>query len=183
MRLIIIATAIWALFFVLIAAAPFIHTLQNSQQPPPFVPITKLDEYEMWKLIQNHRKSLGLQPFIEDERLCKIAEERAKEITTEFSHDAFVRKIEGRYYTFIPRGSGIAENLLYTDVSEAWGFGLWLNSPTHRKYIEGSWKYSCLRCSGIYCQQTFSSFDGKDHSAPPTTSEAKFLRGVLCCRV
>lgn len=120
---------------------------------------TPINQKELWEIIQRYRMDIGKPVFIEDPRLCALADERVQEIKIEFKH----RLTESKYNTEYSKSEILLGCEFYCNSFIA--LDTWLNSPPHKSAIDGDWKYSCLRCSSGYCVQIFSSFDNADHSA------------------
>jgi len=104
-------------------------------------------------LINNYRKKISLPPFEKEENLCKIAKDRGPEINNEiFVTGNFHEGIRERNFPYF-----VTENLIYQD-NEQDALNWWLNSPIHKRAIEGNSKYSCGECFGLVCSQLFTSY-------------------------
>ncbi|CAN5198560.1 hypothetical protein BH09PAT2_BH09PAT2_03130 [soil metagenome] len=128
---------------------PIISTTPPSTTPPA----NSLSADKLFTLINDHRKSLNLEPLEKNEELCKLAQSRAPELNDEIFVNHNVHA--GLYSRNIPYW--ITENMASYPTEERimqW----WLNSYIHRKAIEGSNKYTCGACSGNSCAQLFTSF-------------------------
>lgn len=137
-----------------VAVTPTIE--QPTLTPTP----SDINAVQLTKDINAYRKGMGLQPFIEDPRLCDIAQKRAIEQNTlgYLDHHAGILKFYTGEYVFSENDVGPAR-----DVNGA--YTSWFHSPPHRSAIEGTWKYACLRTKGGFAVQIFSSFDQVNHNA------------------
>lgn len=111
-----------------------------------------LDPETLLNLSNTHRISLGLIPFEKNDKLCQIAAERSPEVYNEIF-------ITGRFHEgFRARNLDhkIAENIIFNK-TETGAFNWWLSSAVHKNTIEGSYKYSCVACTGNTCVQLFSN--------------------------
>lgn len=115
----------------------------------PKTKLTNLSSDKLWLLIQGWRKSQNLTEFIQDERLCDIANKRSVEIQTTYSHDKFISDYSN--YKF-----QLQENI-NTCTDEQMCLDKWLNSPPHKKTLQ-KWSYSCVKCNNWHCVQIFSNF-------------------------
>lgn len=122
-------------------------TPSNSNERP-----TSLDEKRIFELVNEYRKKIGLEPFNFDETLYKIAQSRAPEIAGEL----YGRRLHAGFFKrdlpFLA-----TENLIYVG-SEEGAVNWWLHSPTHRKSIQGDYKYSAVACWGVGCTQIFTNY-------------------------
>lgn len=120
--------------------------------------IHNLDSDKLWSLVQSWRQSQGLKPYTEDQKLCPIAQIRAQEIQTDFSHNQFHRRFDNSSFA-------ISENLIrkyapaYTITDEQDGLRAWLESPSHLDNLKKPYLFSCLRCINNFCAQEFSNFN------------------------
>lgn len=116
-----------------------------------------LDNNLIFNLINDHRTQMGLPAFQKDDALCTLAKTRSVELHGEL--------FEGKGYLH----SGLYNrNLPYWITEDAkWGSNeagtvkWWLNSPIHRRAIEGNYTYSCGACTGSQCSQLFTSYTPK----------------------
>ena len=115
-----------------------------------------INEEKLWSLIQDWRVKNNLEPYIEDQRLCDIAKKRAPEIQNEIdsstTHSGFLTKFKNYPYK-------ISENVIAYAKDESDALNWWLSSSSHRKALEYSWSYSCVKCFNNFCSQIFSSFE------------------------
>ncbi len=114
-----------------------------------------LDSDKIFNLINEYRKFRGLAPFEKDDKVCSLAATRSIEIPAEIRNG---RLHAGLYNRALPYW--IFENAKYgsnEDGTVAW----WLASPIHHESIVGDYKYSCVKCTGSYCSELFTSFESK----------------------
>jgi hypothetical protein len=118
-----------------------------TQVPAP-TPIM-LSDRALWSLIQEWRTSEGRNPYIEDQRLCVIADDR---VDDPYTHDGFYEKYNNYPYV-------LQENLSDGHPNEKSALTGWLDSPGHAETLRKPYKASCVRCLGDYCVQIFSNLD------------------------
>ncbi len=129
-------------------ATPTMAPLESKIAPDDAV----LDSEKIFSLVNQYRSTRGLAPFEQDSQVCSLAETRSREIVGEISSGILH---SGLYNRGLPYW--IWENAKYGSNEEgtvAW----WLASPIHHQSIVGDYKYSCVKCSGSYCAQLFTSF-------------------------
>lgn len=144
-------------------------TLNPIQKAPlDMVPADgqNLDTGLIFDLINAHRASIGKAPFQKEEALCSLASARSTELSLEFSNGTLH---SGLYNRKLPYW--ITENAKWGS-NESGTVKWWLNSPIHRRAIEGDYTYSCGACQGSKCAQLFTSFTPKGYSVStrPTIS-------------
>lgn len=112
-----------------------------------------LNSETLFNLTNDYRTRIGLSPLQREEKVCEIVKERVNEIHNEI----FVTgRLHGGFYAKnLPYFA--TENLIYAQTEEK-ALNWWLNSPIHKAAISGSYKYSCLECSGNSCSQVFTSY-------------------------
>lgn len=117
----------------------------------------------LWTHIQDYKTSQGVQPYIQDQKLCKIAEKRLVQVRLDFDHADFANKEAQEFLT----NSGaihVAENLatfgfINTEPKEINQLNAWLNSPKHRETLDNArYTHSCLRCNQAYCVHLFADY-------------------------
>lgn len=118
-----------------------------------------LDSNLLFDLINSHRSQLNLPPFQKEDRICQIAEGRAPQLEHEIfggggMHSGF-RALNLPYWA--------TENMIHQPNEQA-ALNWWLNSPIHRRAIEGDYTYSCGACQGNNCAQIFTNFTPKSSS-------------------
>ncbi len=95
----------------------------------------------LWGLIAKHRKNKKLPQLQIDNRLCRFANKRAKEISSNFSHDGFHTR---HLFEWCPECFEMGENLSRGFKNENQIFQAWLNSKTHREILEGKYNIGCI---------------------------------------
>lgn len=136
------------------------------QAPVDMVPAdgVTLDSNLIFDLINAHRASIGKSAFQKDDALCSLAATRSTELSGEFANGTLH---SGLYNRKLPYW--ITENAKWGS-NEAGTVKWWLNSPIHRRAIEGDYTYSCGSCQGSKCAQLFTSYTPKGGVAPaPST--------------
>ncbi len=131
---------------------------KSSPTPSPVAFVKKLaaNAEKLFQQINDHRKTLGLTPFEKEERICKIAEDRAPQIHDEVFKEGPIHK--GFKALNLPYWA--TENAAAYESLEQ-NLKFWLSDSIHKKAIEGDSKYSCIACSGTSCSQIFTSFTPK----------------------
>lgn len=137
----------------------------QTQAPMDMIPADAqdLNSEMILELINAHRASIGKAPFQKDEALCSLAKTRSYELQGElFEGKGYLHS--GLYNRNLPYW--ITENAKWGS-NEAGTVRWWLNSPIHRKAIEGDYSYSCGACSGSKCSQLFTSYTPKATAVAP----------------
>ena len=114
-----------------------------------------LDSDKVFGLVNQYRASRGLVPFEKDDKVCELATTRSNEIIGEIGSGVLH---SGLYNRNLPYW--IWENAKYGSNEEgtvAW----WISSPIHHQSMVGDYKFSCVKCTGSYCAQLFTSFAPK----------------------
>lgn len=119
-------------------------------EPTPAYQQKQLSAVKLWSLIQDWRVSQGLQPYIKDQRLCKIAEDRVDD-GVDF-HKGFIEKYNNSNYPY-----AMQENQTGAASHED-ALDRWLNSPPHRATLEKPYTHSCVAVQRDWAVQIFSSF-------------------------
>lgn len=135
-----------------------IEVKETRSPEPSSIPVAELGSSNADKLFQmanEHRSKLGKGAFEKDDRLCKIAEERAPQVDGELSsgtlHKGF-KTLNLPYWA--------TENIAaYQTIEE--DFKFWIADYIHRIAIEGDHKYSCVACVSASCSQIFTNFVSK----------------------
>lgn len=146
----------------------------SPSRAPIYFESKDIDEDVLWNLVNKHRSLLGLEAFTKDEHLCEIARERAPEIKLEYDspHKGFLERYNGLPFVLAENGTG-------GDNPED-ALNRWINSPSHRAALNGSWTYSCIACAGHDCVQIFTSYDTLDHNSPVDLPRPKCLPKYTC---
>ena len=109
----------------------------------------------LFTMTNDHRSKIGKPAFEKEERLCKIAEQRAPQVNGELASGALhkgFKELNLPYWA--------TENIAaYMTMKE--NFNFLVTDYIHRKAIESDHKYSCTACVGTSCSQIFSSFVSK----------------------
>lgn len=118
------------------------HTLTPTQTPTPKPRV--LDGGRIFNLVNEYRASLGLSTLLWYHPLCEYAKERSLEIEQDFSHEEFAKDAtSGGLLAVCPECEGFAENLAYGFQTEQSALQGWINSPGHKKILEGDWNVAC----------------------------------------
>lgn len=125
------------LFIIAISLVAF----SSPQEVEVYIPRV-LDEDKLFAVVQGYAGH-----YEKDEVSCKAADKRIKEIQENYSHDGF--------YDAHPGDGTFGENLLRGATSEENALEMWLASPLHKRNLDAPYPYSCIRCEGYYCVQTF----------------------------
>ncbi|HVT01514.1 MAG TPA: CAP domain-containing protein [Patescibacteria group bacterium] len=142
------------------AVLPTMPPLQNQYASDSAV----LDSDKIFNLINQFRSSIGLTPFQKDDKVCELAQTRSTEIPAEIGNGTLH---SGLYNRNLPYW--IWENAKYGSNEEgtvAW----WLASPIHHESIVGNYQYSCVKCTGSYCSELFTSYEPKITTIPASPS-------------
>jgi uncharacterized protein YkwD len=123
--------------------------------PTPVPVVTTSMADQLFSMVNTYRQSKGLPAFIQDDRVCSLANARATEIAAEMAAGTLH---SGMYARNLPYWN--TENAAAYGSAEA-DFNWWLGDGIHRQAIESSKTYSCTACSGNYCVQEFTSFQPK----------------------
>ncbi len=116
---------------------------------------TKINEKELFSLIQEFRYENNLTPYMKSKIMCEYASIRLAEIRTDFSHDGFKNMKHPPCTTEI---CNMGENLARGQNSEQELLTAWLNSPSHAENLYRDYKYSCIRTDGVYTVHFFGTF-------------------------
>lgn len=135
--------------------------LTEARDMIPQVGVT-VDSNAIFDLINSHRASIGKPAFLKDEALCSLAQARSIELTGEFANGTLH---SGLYNRALPYW--ITEDAKWGS-NESGTVRWWLNSPIHRRAIEGDYIYSCGACNGSQCAQLFTSYTPKQYVPTPT---------------
>jgi len=126
----------------------------SSPSPSP-IALTSSNADLLFQMTNDYRTKMGKPAFEKEERLCKIAEQRAPDVKPELVsgtlHKGF-KDLNLPYWA--------TENIAaYQTMQE--NFNFLSTDYIHRKAIESDAKYSCTACVGTSCSQIFSSFLSK----------------------
>ena len=102
---------------------------------------TKIIETQILNLINHHRISIGLNELETLPIIKAVAYKHNIEMieANKLSHNGFVERAE--YLIYTTSSSNVAENLAYNYTTANSVFIAWMNSPGHRKNIEGDFTH------------------------------------------
>lgn len=87
---------------------------------------------EVFRLVNQERAKAGKSALTLDSNLCRIADARAKEISTNYSHegfDAYRAELYPSYHNYV------GENITFGAINPARAINKWMNSSKHRSNI------------------------------------------------
>jgi len=93
------------------------------------------------ELVNKHRTGMGLGPLKTNDDIAAAAEKHSRNVAAKkipFGHDGFDGRMAG-LRSKIKRTSGWAENVAYGAETAEQAVEMWLNSPGHKKNIEGKY--------------------------------------------
>lgn len=137
---------------------------ENLEKPQPSERITyrPFSQQILWTHIQDYKTTNGLQPYIQDQKLCEYAETRLKELPKQFSHDGFRASIRAFRTTnnYATAGENLARfSYASREPNELDQLNSWLKSPTHKENLDNpTYTLSCLRCNQNYCVHIFAGY-------------------------
>lgn len=131
--------------------------------PSPTNSKVNLSAEKLTELVNEWRVSQGFQPYVQDERLCEVARDRADD--GDDDHQGF----RDKYYSY---PYVLSENMLLNGTSEKNALNAWLNSPAHRKVLNAHYKYACIATFGDTAIQIFSNFTKENILVPKTQKPA-----------
>ena len=103
---------------------------------------TKADAVsEIFTLVNKHRTQVGLKPLKMVTVISTEAARHSRDMAsgkTAFGHDGFDKRFD-KLTTAIKNGTSMAENVAYSTGSPARVVDNWLQSPGHKKNIEGDY--------------------------------------------
>ena len=141
----------WQSFYSILKLTPT-PTTSPTQKPTPKISPTPTQNDPVKTFIMNavnqYRKSQNLYAIQTNDLTCNFAKVRAKEITTNFSHDGFNERIISHtlpYPTYHLIAENIAENSDYKDVVNEW-----IKSPGHAENMRANTPYVCVEQDGNF---------------------------------
>ena len=143
---------------VTVTPKPTVTPTKTPPRQPALTPTAEswsLNANLLFDMSNTHRATLGLAPFVKDERLCALASERAPEVNAEVAGGFMHQGLHDRNIPF-----WITENII-TMATEQSAFDWWLGDYIHRLAIESDNTHSCVSCSGTACAQEFTSWSAK----------------------
>ena len=96
----------------------------------------------LWGLIAKYREKNKLPEIKIDSRLCQFAKIRAKEISTDWSHNGFYNR---HVFYWCEDCYQMGENLSRGFTNESQIFQAWLNSKTHKENLDNNFNVGCIR--------------------------------------
>ena len=102
----------------------------------------------MMNAINAYRKQNGLSAVEAEKYTCDFASTRAKEITTNFSHDGFVQRANNKTLPY-PSYSLVTENIAMTSNYQN-VVNMWIQSPGHAANMRKDTPYVCVAYNGNY---------------------------------
>lgn len=98
-------------------------------------------EQDILELVNKHRRQRGLAKLEMANEISAEAEKHSRNMATghtAFGHDGFDERLS-RLMRQLPGSNGGAENVAYGSRTAEEVVDMWLNSPGHRKNIEGNY--------------------------------------------
>lgn len=97
------------------------------------------------QLINDYRKQRGLAELKEDAKMCELAQERAFEVSLNWSHDGYISRRPILFSVYCPGCLRTGENLARSFLSPEEVVKAWINSPTHKANLDGDYNIGCVR--------------------------------------
>lgn len=114
------------------------------------------DAERLFSLVQVWRESVGKNKYIHSENMCKIAQLRAEESVSDWSHDKFSAE---RFCDECTLGENLARNYQALEFEPEDGIlERWLNSPAHKENLDRNYTHSCIRCVDLNCAHIFGYY-------------------------
>jgi len=110
---------------------------------------------ELNSTLNNYRVAHGLNSLTIDATLCAIAQERAVEITQNFSHDGFEAAVK-RHNLQKSSGENIASGPLTAVQFVEWS---WDKSPGHKANMLADWTEGCGGVNGRFAVFIFAKYN------------------------
>ncbi|MBI2315375.1 hypothetical protein HYU93_04970 [Candidatus Daviesbacteria bacterium] len=98
--------------------------------------------------INQFRQSQGLQPIKPSPITCKFAAIRAKEASSQFTHDGFYNRVKN-YTLPYPKYRLVTENLAWAPNGKD-AVNMWINSPSHTANLLKNTEFACIEKYGDY---------------------------------
>ncbi|KKQ96578.1 MAG: hypothetical protein A3C27_02565 [Candidatus Levybacteria bacterium RIFCSPHIGHO2_02_FULL_39_36] len=137
------------------AIDPIVLPTMQPLAPESLQNDTPLNSDLIFDLANQFRASVGLAPFEKDDKVCELAESRSNELAGEITNGNIHSGLYNRnlpYWIFENAKVGSNEQ-----GTVSW----WLSSPIHKSSVVGDYRFSCVKCTGTYCSQLFTSFSPK----------------------
>lgn len=101
--------------------------------------------------VNDYRVTNKLKPLIFDTKLCAVAEVRANQIQTDWSHKGFLKEVKKIKYA--QAGENLAKDFNNeTDLVQAW-----IKSKPHRQNLLRQYTSHCIVCTNNHCAQILRS--------------------------
>jgi len=97
--------------------------------------------------VNDYRIENKLQPLVFNKSLCKVAEVRANQIQTDWSHKSFFKEVKKIKY------AQAGENLAKDFNNEEDLVNAWINSKAHRQNLLRPYTRHCIACVNNHCVQ------------------------------
>jgi len=136
------------LFIILLSCSPKLSSSSTEPVSRNAAIITNMEE-SILKYVNAHRRSIGKEPLQMLDAASKQAYKHSNNMATgktEFSHNGFDQRIKAIEQS-IGRTSADAENVAYGNLTAKGVVDVWLNSPGHRKNMEGSYNLTGIGVS------------------------------------
>ena len=120
-------------------------TTENLPAPPPVETVNMVAvESEMLDMVNTHRQNLGYQPLDFSEVAYSYANDHNDYMaaTGKLSHDNFSARASGIAQEV--NAEYVAENVAKGYTSAAGAFENWMESPSHRKTMEGDFTHTAV---------------------------------------
>lgn len=145
----------YKLFLIFLAIGLSLFALLNPNQKKPtpvsvYTPAPEVNGAKLEQLVNDYRQENGLSRLPTEESLCQYAEIRAEQTKTAWNHNQFWTDscLKTNY-------SYCGENLSRDFQTEQATLTAWINSPTHKENLVGTWSSMCIKCSEGFCAQIF----------------------------
>lgn len=139
-------------FVIVLGLGFLLYIAISSQSGYPTAPTmqqnTQLSEDKLLTLVNDYRKSLGLQVLSKDAQICGYARKRSMEIKDNWSHEGFQSdsKKNVLYAQACPNCSHLGENLAKDIKVEEFILDAWKKSPTHNdNLISSNYNVGCVQ--------------------------------------
>lgn len=161
-RIIILFVGVISVFVLMTITYYYGYNEAMKDNPPQKTKFLAVDngmtEDTLKALTQSWRIDNGYETYdTKNEFLCKVAEQRVKQLEEGFNHDGF-RSGADLWYS-ISQAKGLGENLVTGFGTSRESFDAWLQSPTHLENLESKeFNTLCIKCMNDNCVQMFGSY-------------------------
>lgn len=128
----------------LLLLAGFLMTVCAGSQAQPATHPYKEMENELMQEVNAYRKSIGQRPLKVSIFVSNIAERHSRNMASkkiEYGNEGFKDRTD-KIYTQLKPVYSFAENIDTTKLSAKEVLQAWLNSPKHKKNLDGDYNYS-----------------------------------------